>query len=72
MTQLDCTQMQCSLQAVSRSCISQAGPNTPMTKWGAGLNYDRNIVQFYGVCLQEGSQPMLICEVKFLPALRLC
>jgi len=28
-----------------------------------GLNYDRNIVQFYGVCLQEGSQPMLICEL---------
>lgn len=30
----------------------------------AGLNYDRNIVQFYGVCLQEGSPPMLICEVQ--------
>lgn len=29
-----------------------------------GLNYDRNIVQFYGVCLQEGSPPMLICEVQ--------
>jgi serine/threonine protein kinase len=26
------------------------------------LNYDRNIVQFYGACLQEGSDPMLVCE----------
>lgn len=29
----------------------------------AGLNYDRNIVQFYGVCLEEGEQPMLVCEL---------
>mmetsp|Transcript_2752 Transcript_2752/g.8109 ORF Transcript_2752/g.8109 Transcript_2752/m.8109 type:complete len:738 (-) Transcript_2752:958-3171(-) len=28
-----------------------------------GLNYDRNIVQFYGVCLEEGEQPMLVCEL---------
>jgi len=27
-----------------------------------GLNYDRNIVQFYGACLQPGRDPMLVCE----------
>jgi len=27
-----------------------------------GLNYDRNIVQFYGACLQQGRDPMLVCE----------
>ncbi len=27
-----------------------------------GLNYDCNIVQFYGVCLQPGGDPMLVCE----------
>jgi serine/threonine protein kinase len=27
-----------------------------------GLNYDRNIVQFYGACIQEGSNPMLVTE----------
>jgi serine/threonine protein kinase len=26
------------------------------------LNYDRNVVQFYGACLQEGSDPMLVTE----------
>ena len=28
-----------------------------------GLNYDRNIVQFYGACIQEGSDPMLVTEL---------
>jgi hypothetical protein len=27
-----------------------------------GLNYDCNIVQFYGACLHPGRDPMLICE----------
>lgn len=27
-----------------------------------GLNYDRNVIQFYGACLQPGRDPMLICE----------
>ena len=27
-----------------------------------GLNYDRNIVQFYGACIQDGSDPMLVTE----------
>ena len=27
-----------------------------------GLNYDRNIVQFYGACIQEGIDPMLVVE----------
>ena len=27
-----------------------------------GLNYDRNIVQFYGACIQEGVDPMLVVE----------
>ncbi len=27
-----------------------------------GLNYDRNIVQFYGACLQPGTDPMLVTE----------
>jgi serine/threonine protein kinase len=27
-----------------------------------GLNYDRNIVQFYGACIQEGTDPMLVVE----------
>ncbi len=27
-----------------------------------GLNYDRNIVQFYGARLQTGRDPMLVCE----------
>ena len=27
-----------------------------------GLNYDRNIVQFYGACVREGSDPLLITE----------
>ncbi len=27
------------------------------------LNYDRNIVQFYGACLQPGADPMLVCEL---------
>lgn len=31
----------------------------------AGLNYDRNIVQFYGVCVPKDTSepPMLICEL---------
>lgn len=30
-----------------------------------GLNYDRNIVQFYGVCVPKDTSkpPMLICEL---------
>jgi serine/threonine protein kinase len=27
-----------------------------------GLNYDGNIVQFYGACLREGADPMLVTE----------
>jgi Protein tyrosine and serine/threonine kinase len=27
-----------------------------------GLNYDRNIVQFYGACIREGADPLLITE----------
>ena len=27
-----------------------------------GLNYDRNIVQFYGACIREGTDPMLVVE----------
>ena len=27
-----------------------------------GLNYDRNVIQFYGACLQLGRDPMLVCE----------
>jgi serine/threonine protein kinase len=27
-----------------------------------GLNYDRNIVQFYGACVQDGSDPILVTE----------
>jgi hypothetical protein len=27
-----------------------------------GLNYDRNIVQFYGACIREGADPMLVTE----------
>lgn len=27
-----------------------------------GLNYDRNIVQFYGACIQDGVNPMLVVE----------
>ena len=27
-----------------------------------GLNYDRNIVQFYGACIRQGSDPMLVTE----------
>ena len=27
-----------------------------------GLNYDRNIVQFYGACIKPGASPMLVCE----------
>jgi serine/threonine protein kinase len=27
-----------------------------------GLNYDRNIVQFYGACTRQGCQPLLITE----------
>ena len=26
------------------------------------LNYDRNIVQFYGACLRPGGDPLLVCE----------
>ena len=25
------------------------------------LNYDRNVVQFYGACLLSGRTPMLVC-----------
>ena len=27
------------------------------------LNYDRNVVQFYGACLLSGRTPMLVCAV---------
>ena len=27
-----------------------------------GLNYDRNIVQFYGACIRQGYEPLLITE----------
>jgi hypothetical protein len=27
-----------------------------------GLNYDCNITQFYGACIQPGARPMLISE----------
>jgi hypothetical protein len=27
-----------------------------------GLNYDRNIVQFYGACIRQGCDPLLITE----------
>jgi hypothetical protein len=27
-----------------------------------GLNYDRNITQFYGACLRPGASPMLLSE----------
>ncbi len=27
-----------------------------------GLNYDRNIVQFYGACIREACDPLLITE----------
>ena len=27
-----------------------------------GLNYDGNITQFYGACIQPGARPMLISE----------
>jgi hypothetical protein len=27
-----------------------------------GLNYDCNITQFYGACIQPGGRPMLISE----------
>ena len=27
-----------------------------------GLNYDRNIVQFYGACIREARDPLLITE----------
>jgi serine/threonine protein kinase len=42
-----------------------------------GLNYDRNIVQFYGACIQEGTDPMLVVEYMegacfLLPASTCC
>jgi serine/threonine protein kinase len=27
-----------------------------------GLNYDRNIVQFYGACIRRGVPPLLVTE----------
>jgi hypothetical protein len=35
-----------------------------------GLNYDRNIVQFYGACLMPARDPMLICE--YMEGVSLC
>ena len=36
----------------------------PMQEVGIlkGLNYDRNIVQFYGACIREACDPLLITE----------
>jgi hypothetical protein len=37
-----------------------------------GLNYDRNIVQFYGACIREACDPLLITEyMEGAPANRL-
>lgn len=39
--------------------------NTHVCLWLTGLNYDRNIVQFIGVCVPNDATkpPMLVCEL---------
>ncbi len=33
-----------------------------------GLNYNSHIVQFYGACMPPGRDPMLLTEVRLIPA----
>ena len=40
-------------------CVQPAPQEVGILK---GLNYDRNIVQFYGACIRECSDPMLVTE----------
>ena len=48
----------------SPAWISSAGVLPYLQEVGIlkGLNYDRNVIQFYGACLQPGRDPMLVCE----------
>jgi hypothetical protein len=34
------------------------------------LNYDKNIVQFYGACMRPGQDLMLVTEVRVLVGLK--
>lgn len=48
-----------------RDCWAQHPQEVSILK---SLNYDRNIVQFYGACMRSGQELMLVTEVDFSPS----